>query len=112
MALTTQGLTNGGVTTHYSFQSDDSLELSAANPTGPEPAWTNAVIAACEGDYNLMPGWFGGSVNVTGMAVQVTPQTNGASWSGSATSSTVILSRAGSASTMPAFRFGPSCCAI
>lgn len=91
MALTTQGLTNGGVTTHYSFQYDDSLAQSAANPNGPEPARTNAVIAACEGDYTLMSGWFGGGVNVTGMAVQVTPQTNGASWSGSATSSTVIL---------------------
>jgi hypothetical protein len=81
------GLTNGGVTTHFNFQYDDSLGGSG----GIEPARTNAVIAACEGDYNLMSGWFGGGVNVTGMTVQVTTGSNGASWSGSATSSTVQL---------------------
>lgn len=52
MAFTTTGLSNGGVTTHYNFQYNDSLEQSAANPTGPEPARTNAVIAAAEGDFN------------------------------------------------------------
>jgi hypothetical protein len=53
MALTSAGITNGGRTTHYQFQYDDSLSGS------PEPARTNAVIAACEGDFNLMSGWFG-----------------------------------------------------
>jgi Polyglycine hydrolase-like, structural repeat len=91
MAFVTTGLTNGGVTTHYRFSYDDSL----ASPSGPEPARTNAVIAACETDYNLMHGWFGGSVNVTGMTVQVTTQSNGASWSGSATSSTIQLKAQG-----------------
>jgi hypothetical protein len=64
MALTTTGLTNGGVTTHYKFQYDDSL-AAPLNPGGPEPARTNAIIAAnpvipvCENDFNLMTGWFG-----------------------------------------------------
>jgi hypothetical protein len=58
MALTTNGLTNGGVSTHYRFQYDDSL-AAPLNPGGPEPARTNAMIAACESDFNLMSGWFG-----------------------------------------------------
>ena len=41
MALTKTGLTNNGRTTHYQFQYDTSL----SNP-GPDPARTNAVIAA------------------------------------------------------------------
>jgi hypothetical protein len=77
MALTTNGLTNGGVTAHYNFSYDDSF----AGPGGAEPARTNAVIAQCENDYNLMSGWFGGGVNVTGMTVQVTATNGvGASW--------------------------------
>ena len=59
MANTTKGLTNNGVTTHYSFQYDDSLD-STLYPGQPEPARTNAVITACENDFNLMQGWFGG----------------------------------------------------
>jgi hypothetical protein len=59
MALVTTGLTNGGVTTHYKFQYDDSLANSPTNATGPEPARTNAMIAACENDFNLIAGWFG-----------------------------------------------------
>ena len=55
MTLVTNGLTNGGLTTHYQFQYDDSL----AGAGGPEPARTNAMIAACENDFNLMSGWFG-----------------------------------------------------
>lgn len=55
MTFITTGLTNGGATTHYRFQYDDSL----AGAGGPEPARTNAVIAACENDFNLMSGWFG-----------------------------------------------------
>jgi hypothetical protein len=91
MAYITTGLTNGGVTTHYRFSYDQALK----SPAGPEPARTNAVIAACESDYNLMHGWFGGGVNVTGMSVQVTTQSNGASWSGSASSSTIQLKAQG-----------------
>lgn len=79
MALTTNGLTNGGVTAHYRFQYDDSL----AGPGGIEPARTNAVIAACENDFNLMSGWFGNialDVNFT-IPVNVTQNGGGASWS-------------------------------
>ena len=47
MAATTSGLTNSGVTTHYSFTYDDSLG-APLNPGGPEPARTNAVIASNE----------------------------------------------------------------
>ncbi len=100
MAYITTGLSNGGVTTHYKFSYDQAL----AAPAGPEPARTNAVIAACEADYNLMNGWFGGGVSVTGMSVQVTTQSNGASWSGSASSSTIKLKGQGAAySNNPAY---------
>jgi hypothetical protein len=54
MTLTTAGLTNGGVTAHYKFQYDDSLKAG-----GLEPDRTNAVIAACEGDFSFMRGSFG-----------------------------------------------------
>jgi hypothetical protein len=71
------GLVNNGVTAHYDFSYDSSL----AAPAGPEPARTNAVIAACETDYNLMHWWFGGNITVTGMKVQMTTEINGAEWS-------------------------------
>jgi hypothetical protein len=94
------GLTNDGVTPHYNFSYDDAL----AGPGGPEPARTNAVIAACEGDYNLMSGWFGGGLTVTGMSVQVTTQSNGASWSGGSSSSTIQLKAQGASySNDPAY---------
>jgi hypothetical protein len=55
MTLVTTGLTNGGSTTHYNFQYDDSL----AGPGRPEPARTNELIAHAEDDFTLMSGWFG-----------------------------------------------------
>jgi hypothetical protein len=55
MALTKARLNNGGRTAHYQFQYDDSLSGSG----GLEPARTNAVIGACEGDFDLMSDWFG-----------------------------------------------------
>jgi hypothetical protein len=108
MAFITTNLTDSGagpgVTTHYNFFYDQSLAKSSTNPDGPEPARTNAVIAACENDYNLMSSWFGGGINVTGMTVKVTTQSSntcgpngtpspgpGACWNGSQTSSTVQL---------------------
>jgi hypothetical protein len=87
MAYITNGLDNDGVTTHYKFSYDEAL----AGPGGLEPDRTNAVIRDCEGDYNLMFGWFGGGFTVTGMSVQVTTESNGASWSGSSSSSTIQL---------------------
>ena len=81
MALTAVGLTNGGVTAHYGFRYDDSL-APPLNPGGPEPARTNAVIAACENDFNIMTGWFGNialDVNVP-IAVNITQNAGGASW--------------------------------
>jgi hypothetical protein len=77
MALTTAGLTNGGVTTHYKIQYDDSL--SAAD--GKDRA--NALIAVCEADYNLMSGWFGGIALTVGTPVTVNISPGGyasASW--------------------------------
>ncbi len=94
MALTTAGLTNGGTTTHYRFQYDDALAASTANPTGPEPARTNAVIAACEADFAMMRGWFGG-INVNNISVHVTTQGGGAAWNGSSSSSTVEIKAEG-----------------
>lgn len=52
---TTAGLTGGGTTTHYQFRYDSALTTS-----GLEPARTNALIAKCEADFNIMKGWFGG----------------------------------------------------
>src|SRR4051812_13326209 len=76
-ALLTTGLTNAGRTTHYQFQYVASLSLT------PEPARTNAVIAACENDFQLMAGWFNNlALDVTGpIAVNVTAQGGGGSWS-------------------------------
>src|ERR1041384_8667143 len=54
MALTTAGLTNGGLTAHYQIKYDDSL--SAAD--GRDRA--NALIAVCEADFTQMTNWFGG----------------------------------------------------
>jgi hypothetical protein len=82
MAFTTAGLTNGGRTPHYALQYDDSLQMTAANPTGIEPSRTNAVVATCEDDFDLMSGWFGGiglDVNLP-ILVEVTPNGGGAEW--------------------------------
>jgi hypothetical protein len=77
MTLTSANLANGGVTAHYRFQYDDSL----STPGGLEPARTNAVIAACEGDFNLMSAWFGNlALNANfPIPVSVTQNTGGAS---------------------------------
>lgn len=85
MAFISDGLTNNGsgagVTTHYAFTYDDALN-SAVHPGQPEPARTNALIAACEGDYNLMAGWFGGIALPfpTPISVQVANAGGGAGW--------------------------------
>jgi hypothetical protein len=82
MALTNSLLTNSGITTHYNFQYDNSLS-PPLKPGGPEPARTNAVIAACENDFNLMTGWFGNialDVNFP-IVVNVTQNSGGAAWS-------------------------------
>ena len=51
-----------------------------------------------------MHGWFGGGVNVSGMNVLVTTQSNGASWNGSASSSTIQLNAQGASySNNPAY---------
>jgi hypothetical protein len=95
MALTSTGLTNGGVTAHYRFQYDDSLS-APINPGGPEPARTNAVIAACENDFNQMAGWFGNialDVNFT-IPVNVTQNGGGAAWSLSGGNLTVTINPA------------------
>ena len=42
-----------------------------------------------------MAGWFGGGLTVTGMSVQVTTQSNGASWNGTSISSTIQLKAQG-----------------
>jgi hypothetical protein len=80
MAFTSDRLTNGGKTSHYQFKYDDSLK----GPGGPEPARTNAVLAACEDDFNQMSTWFGGiALDVsTPIPVNVTQNGGGASWSG------------------------------
>ena len=95
MAPTTNGLTSGGVTAHYAFTYDDSLG-PPANPGGPEPARTNAVIAGCEADFTLMAGWFGNIALDVGFTipVNVTQNSGGASWSKSGSSLTVTINPA------------------
>lgn len=102
MAFTTAGLTGGGSTAHYSFRYDDSLRQTAANPTGPEPARTNAVIASAEADFALMSGWFGRiALDVTLPApVNVTPNGGGASWSTTGSSLTVTINPGGGDATL------------
>jgi hypothetical protein len=78
----TTGLTGGGVTAHFSFSYDRILQKTAAHPTGPEPARTNAVIAVCEQDYNQLSGWFGG-ISLTlpiPLVTHVLPGGGGAGW--------------------------------
>jgi hypothetical protein len=67
------GLTNGGATTHYQFQYDDSLV------GGLEPTRTNQVIAAAEADFNQMTGWFGGIALDVTFLITVNVTQNGAS---------------------------------
>jgi hypothetical protein len=89
MAPTSNGLTNGGQTTHYQFTYDDSL----GGAGGIEPARTNQVIANCEADFNLMSGWFNNialDVNFR-IPVNVTQNTGGASWSLSGGNLTVTI---------------------
>jgi hypothetical protein len=91
MAQITKGLTanaNGkaGVTAHFAFSYDDSLD-STVHPGQPEPARTNALIATCESDYQLLSDWFGG-ISLTQapanlslpISVQVSPDGGGAGW--------------------------------
>lgn len=82
MAQITTGLT-GNPTAHYSFSYDSSLQRTATNPAGPEPARTNALIQACEGDFNWISGLFGNpSLDYRiPCTVQVTQNGGGASWS-------------------------------
>jgi hypothetical protein len=88
--LITDGLTGDGKTIHFNFSYHERLIATAANPFGPEPARANAVIAACEDDYNRMSSWFASNA-VTGIKVQVTPCSNGPYWFGSASSATLRL---------------------
>jgi hypothetical protein len=79
----TDGLTNNGETLRFTYDYDSALQKSAANPNGPEPARTNALIAASEDDYNLMAGWFGG-ISLSGynlpISVSITSDEGGADW--------------------------------
>jgi Repeat of unknown function (DUF346) len=65
MALTTNGLANGGLTTHYQIQYDDSLSAADGRDRG------NALIPVCEADYNLISGWFGGISLTVGTPITV-----------------------------------------
>ncbi len=69
MTLITTGLTNGGLTTHYQVEYDNSL----AQADGKDRA--NALIAVCESDFNIMANWFRGvTLTVaTPIHVQISP---------------------------------------
>jgi hypothetical protein len=54
MTFVSTGLTSNGRTNHYQIQYDNSLSPA----DGKDRA--NALIGACENDFSLMQGWFGG----------------------------------------------------
>ena len=61
----TTGLTGGGVTTHYAFYYDETLQQTATNPSGVEPARTNSMVHDCEAvDFKWMQAQFPG-VDIT-----------------------------------------------
>jgi hypothetical protein len=77
MGFTTAGLVNNGYTAHYAISYDDTLSLA----DGVQNA--NGLIAACEADFALMQGWFGGIDLVFGYPIPVQIQSGpdtGASW--------------------------------
>ena len=85
------------VTTNFS--TDNSLAVTLTNPSGPEPARTNAVIDASEGDFNVMSGWFGNialdvnfpvAVNVILPGLPGACMTPGACWSLSSSGSLTV----------------------
>jgi len=84
--LTTAGLINNGITSHYRFQYDDSL-------IGLEPTRLNIVLLACEDDYNLIAGWFGNiSLDVsTPIEVNILGGESGASWETDGTNLTIAI---------------------
>lgn len=65
MTLVTTGLTNGGLTTHYQIQYDDSLSQADGRDRA------NALIGACEADFTLMSGWFGNIALTVGTPITV-----------------------------------------
>ncbi len=72
------GLTSGGATTHYSFSYDSSLAGG-----GLEPARTQALMNAAEGDYTIMANWFAGvTLPSARINVYVTRLTGGANNTG------------------------------
>jgi hypothetical protein len=97
MALTKAGLNKGGRTAHYQFQYDDSL----SGPGGLEPARTNDVIGACEGDFDLMSGWFGNISLGVNFPIPVsvnpspsgTPNSYGAQWSNKGGNATLAINQ-------------------
>jgi len=74
----TTGLTSGGATTHYAFSYDSSLTAG-----GLEPARTQALMNAAEGDYTIMANWFAGvTMPSSRINVYVTRLTGGANNTG------------------------------
>lgn len=65
MAFVTTGLTNGGLTTHYQIEYDDSLSQADGRDRA------NALLGVCEADYNLVSGWFGGISLTVGTPITV-----------------------------------------
>jgi hypothetical protein len=76
----TTGLPKGGVTAHYAFAYDSSLQAS-----GLEPGRTIKLIAAAEADFGIMAGWFAGVTphGPSPIPVYVTRLTGGANNTGS-----------------------------
>jgi hypothetical protein len=75
MAFTSAGLAGGGRTAHYQISYDTALPGGLALAVG--------LLATCEGDFNLMSGWFAGvSFEFSfPLPVQIVNAGGGASWS-------------------------------
>jgi hypothetical protein len=73
------GLTNAGVTPRFTYDYDEILKKTPTNPNGPEPARTNAMIAASDADYDLMVGWFGG-ISLSGYNLPISVSIEGYGW--------------------------------
>jgi hypothetical protein len=87
MGFTTAGLVNNGYTAHYAISYDDTLSPA----DGIQNA--NGLIAACEGDFALVQGWFGGIDLVYGYPIPVqiaSGPATGASWPSPTLSSVYI----------------------
>jgi hypothetical protein len=74
VAMTSNGLAQGGATAHFQISYDESFLDPALHPGTPEPGRCSLLQAACEADYECLSNWFGGRSDVRRIAVRVGAQ--------------------------------------